>query len=324
MQTPRTVLTWATLDEWLACARKIDRRRASRLRNRQAELHARALPVSFVDQCASRAALVSCDRLLRRGPTHFCQPPRGQRQNATHTALIVAIANRIAHIDHADDHASMTLGHNSRNAGSVIPQGAAPSPIPSAGPGGGHSEEEGRKGFVTGFSGRETSRARPSQESPAMTRKSAARRDSARRRQPTRAAARARYQQGAQYCAGPVGSLADEGPQDAVHAGRGCRARSQHPRQGHPAEPDRPSRAGRPQRHLRGRCWRPPAQSAAETDAGISAAARAEPSSQAARPKDTRWMLRMRRKGTGRGFDQVAATGHLSRCSPSGQLDKTG
>jgi len=178
MQTPRTVLTWATLDEWLACARKIDRRRASRLRNRQAELHARALPVSFVDQCASRAALVSCDRLLRRGPTHFCQPPRGQRQNATHTALIVAIANRIAHIDHADDHASMTLGHNSRNAGSVIPQGAAPSPIPSAGPGGGHSEEEGRKGFVTGFSGRETSRARPSQESPAMTRKSAARRDS--------------------------------------------------------------------------------------------------------------------------------------------------
>jgi hypothetical protein len=114
--TPRTALTWATLEEWLACARKIDRRRASRLRNRQAELHVRALPVSLVYQCSGRATLVSCDRLLRRGPTHFCQPPRGQRQNAPQTGLIVAIANRIAHIDRADDHASMSLGHNSRNA----------------------------------------------------------------------------------------------------------------------------------------------------------------------------------------------------------------
>jgi hypothetical protein len=35
--TPRSVLTWATLDEWLGCAREIERRRASTLRNRQAE-----------------------------------------------------------------------------------------------------------------------------------------------------------------------------------------------------------------------------------------------------------------------------------------------
>ena len=77
--TPRTVLTWATLEEWLAGARRIERRRASALRNRQAELHIRTLPVSVVYQCSSRATLTSCDRLLRRGPTHFCQPPRGQR-----------------------------------------------------------------------------------------------------------------------------------------------------------------------------------------------------------------------------------------------------
>ena len=113
--TPRTVLRWATLDEWLGCARKIERRRASTLRNRQAELHVRALPVSVVYQCSSRPTLVSCDRLLRRGPTHFCQPPRGQRQDAPQTALIVAIANRIAQIDRAEDHASMSPGHNSRN-----------------------------------------------------------------------------------------------------------------------------------------------------------------------------------------------------------------
>jgi len=117
--TPRTVLTWATLDEWLDCARKIDRRRASTLRNQQAELHVRALPVRVVYQCSSRVTLASCDKLLRRGPTHFCQPPRGQRQNAPQTALIVAIANRIDQIDRAEDQASMGLGHNSRNAPAV-------------------------------------------------------------------------------------------------------------------------------------------------------------------------------------------------------------
>jgi hypothetical protein len=118
-QTPCTALTWATLDEWLDCARKIDRRRASALRNRQAELHVRALPIRVVTQCSSRATLASCDKLLRRGPTHFCQPPRGQRQHAPQTALIVAIANRMAHIDRAEDHASISPGHNSRNAAAV-------------------------------------------------------------------------------------------------------------------------------------------------------------------------------------------------------------
>ena len=115
-QTPRTTLIWATLDQWLACARKIERRRPSALRNRQAELHIRALPVSVIYQCTCRATLTACVRLLRRGPTHFCQPPRGQRHNAPQTALIVAIANRIAQIDRAEDHASIQPGHNSRNA----------------------------------------------------------------------------------------------------------------------------------------------------------------------------------------------------------------
>src|SRR6266581_2615073 len=112
-QTPRTTLTWATLDEWLDCDRNIEQRRASTLRNRQAELHVRVLPVSVIYECSSRATLISCDRLLRHGPTHFCQPPRSQRQDAPQTALIVAIANRIVQIDRAKDHASMGLGHNS-------------------------------------------------------------------------------------------------------------------------------------------------------------------------------------------------------------------
>jgi hypothetical protein len=114
-RTPRTALTWATLEEWLDSARNIDRRRASALRNQQARLHIRALSPGIVYQCSSHATLTACNRLLRHGPTPFCQPPRGQRENAPQTVLIVAIANRIAQIDRAEDHASIGLGHNSRN-----------------------------------------------------------------------------------------------------------------------------------------------------------------------------------------------------------------
>lgn len=46
--------------------------------------------------------------------------------------------------------------------------------------------------------------------------------------------------------------------------------------------------------------------------AGISAAARAEPSGQGARPKDAGSMPRVRSAGTSRRFDQVAATEHVS------------
>ena len=109
-------LTWVTLDEWLGCAWRIEHRRASALRNRQASLHLRALPLSLIGQCSRRPTLFACDRLLRRGPPRFCQPPRGQRQTAPHTSLIVAIANRLAQIERAEDQASIPSGHNSRNA----------------------------------------------------------------------------------------------------------------------------------------------------------------------------------------------------------------
>ena len=69
--TPRTALTWATLEEWFAGALTLEHRRASRLRNLQAELHLRALPITLVDQCSSRATLAACDRLLRRGSPIF-------------------------------------------------------------------------------------------------------------------------------------------------------------------------------------------------------------------------------------------------------------
>jgi hypothetical protein len=115
-QTPRTALAWATLDEWLACAWTIERRRHSRLSNVQAALHIRALPVSVVYQSACRTTLTGCDRLLRCGGTRFCQPPRGRRRDAPQTALIVAIANRLSQLDRAEDHASISPGHNGWNS----------------------------------------------------------------------------------------------------------------------------------------------------------------------------------------------------------------
>jgi hypothetical protein len=161
-QTPLTALTWATLEEWLACARKIDRRRASALRNRQAELHVRALPPALVYQCASRATLTACDRLLRCGSSHFCRPPRGQRQHAPQTALIAALANRIAQLDRAEDHASIAPGHNSRNQ-SFCCNGAPPPPTEARPQ---DPEEEGREGICDGFSrARDVSRP-PVRESP--------------------------------------------------------------------------------------------------------------------------------------------------------------
>jgi hypothetical protein len=53
---------------------------------------------------------------LRRGPSGFCQPPRGQRQTAPQTSLIVAIANHLAQIDRAEDLAAIPAGPNSGNA----------------------------------------------------------------------------------------------------------------------------------------------------------------------------------------------------------------
>ena len=124
-QTSRTLLTWTTLEEWLDCAWRIEHRRPSALRSRQAQLHILALPAAVVYQCRSRATLALCNKLLRSGPTRFCQPPRGQRQDAAQTPLIVAIANRITQIDRAEDHASMKLGHNSRNAPACSPDAPA-------------------------------------------------------------------------------------------------------------------------------------------------------------------------------------------------------
>ena len=88
------------------------------LRNLQAELHVRALPLSLIYQGSGRATLASCDRLLRRGPTRFlpaaarpaaeraanrpdrrdCQPHRAnrpRRRPRIHRASATTAATRV-------------------------------------------------------------------------------------------------------------------------------------------------------------------------------------------------------------------------------------
>jgi hypothetical protein len=50
------------------------------------------------------------------GSTRFRQLRRSKRKTAPQTALIVAIRNRMAQLNRAEDHASIGIGHNSRAA----------------------------------------------------------------------------------------------------------------------------------------------------------------------------------------------------------------
>ena len=115
-RTPRTALTWSTLEEWYACARSIESRRYTALHHEQARLHVEALPVAVVYRCANQTILANCRSWLCHGPTDFMQPARGTRGHAPHTPLFVAIINRIAQLDRQADHASVGMGHNSRAA----------------------------------------------------------------------------------------------------------------------------------------------------------------------------------------------------------------
>ena len=115
--TPRTTLKWSTLQEWYACARRINDRRSTFLHHEQARLHVKALPIKLIYSCADRTTLSHCSSWLCNGPSDFMQPPRGKRGDAPHTPLIVAINNRIAQLDREADYASMDMGHNSRAAG---------------------------------------------------------------------------------------------------------------------------------------------------------------------------------------------------------------
>ena len=96
------------------------------------------------------------------------------------------------------------------------------------------------RGFVTGFPGRETALRPPVTESPSHASEITPQ-CFAVHQHPTQRRCHGRGNQCLLPLARAARSFPDQCPQDPGHGGRGRRARSQHPRQRHPAEPDRPS-----------------------------------------------------------------------------------
>lgn len=101
-RTPRTQLCWSSLPEWIDAAWELESRRSSTANTERKRLHVEALPSTLIARTSDKAALEACRSLLTSGPSGFTQPLRGQRADAPHTALIVAINNRLAGLDRFD------------------------------------------------------------------------------------------------------------------------------------------------------------------------------------------------------------------------------
>lgn len=89
-RTPRTLLHWANLSEWLHAAYQLEQRRSGTLNGQRKRFHVEALPLHLIQKCDDPETLKACLSFLTRK-----QPSRGQRENAAHTPLIVAVNNRL-------------------------------------------------------------------------------------------------------------------------------------------------------------------------------------------------------------------------------------
>lgn len=101
-RTPGTRLEWRDLAGWLKATHTIACRRATR-RIEPWTRHVAALPVAMIERETDEALLRDVRDLFLRGPSGLCQPLRGHRSGAPQTALIVAINNRLAVLERADD-----------------------------------------------------------------------------------------------------------------------------------------------------------------------------------------------------------------------------
>lgn len=89
-RTPRTSLHWSTLTEWLHVAYQLEQRRSGTLNGQRKRFHIEAQPLHLIGACDDAEVLIACRNFLTSR-----QPSRGQRGNAPHTRLIVAINNRL-------------------------------------------------------------------------------------------------------------------------------------------------------------------------------------------------------------------------------------
>ncbi len=111
-QTPLTRLVWWNLAEWVETAYRLESRAASFRKNQQRIVHVRALPLRMVWEEGSLETLQSALDLLTQRGSGFCQPLRGQREDAPHTQLISAIKNRMKQLERQRDLDFIPAGHN--------------------------------------------------------------------------------------------------------------------------------------------------------------------------------------------------------------------
>ena len=97
--TPRTRMHWSTLADWLEVSSQLGERRSGSLNKQRKRLHVEALPLGFIAECHDPRLLIACRDVLTHRSRGFSQPPRGQRGDAPHTPLIVAINNRLVRLE---------------------------------------------------------------------------------------------------------------------------------------------------------------------------------------------------------------------------------
>ena len=94
--TPGTRLTWSNVSEWIEAAHRINRRNASRHRNRALANHGAAMPRELIDRERDIDAIEAALSLLKYGHPSLSRPQRGSRGNHPTTPIIVDLMNRLA------------------------------------------------------------------------------------------------------------------------------------------------------------------------------------------------------------------------------------
>ena len=114
MITPGTNLAWFSLEDWIAAAQILERRRCARSTDLAMAAHWRAFPARWIAS-ADAPACLALAAILGARPTRapWEKPRRGLRAGRWADCL-VATNNRLAQIARELDQASIGRGHNSQ------------------------------------------------------------------------------------------------------------------------------------------------------------------------------------------------------------------
>ena len=71
-KTPRSILLWHTLEQWIECAWQIEHRRCNKHKNDLKRLHVEALPVSFDKQLRMQRYAPSLQFIIELRAERLC------------------------------------------------------------------------------------------------------------------------------------------------------------------------------------------------------------------------------------------------------------